>query len=237
VAWTPSDRLTAAATLHTPQAFEIETGFDYILATGQQQTTTLSFTHAYMPLTVAAGARYALGEAWTATGLLTYARWSQYEDRHSQRPVDEYRWSDIVAPALGVRWARGASHAWLDAIYQPTPGPPQTGRSNYVDNDRAGISAGGDWSTHAWGSRLRLGFDLMGHRLFHRHVTKFVAPAGSTPEDYPDLVIDEVPDDAIDVLGAPVPGRDGLQTNNPGFPGFSSKGWLFGGGIHLAVDY
>ncbi len=237
VAWKHGERLRAAATLHTKQSFEIDTGFDYILATGQQQTTTVHFTHAYMPLTVAAGASYTLSDSWTATGLLSYARWSQYRDRHGERPVDDYRWSDTITPALGVRWKRGARHAWLDLVYQPSPVPPQTGRSNYVDNDRAGLSAGGDWETSLWGSRVRIGLDFVGHRLFERHVTKFLAPDVDDPDAYPTLVRDEVPDDSIDVLGTAVPNRDGLQTNNPGFPGFASEGWVVGGGFHVAVDY
>jgi hypothetical protein len=34
-----------------------------------------------------------------------------------------------------------------------------------------------------------------------------------------------------------VPNREGLQTNNPGFPGFSSGGWLMGGSINLTILY
>ena len=52
----------------------------------------------------------------------------------------------------------------------------------------------------------------------------------------------EVPDDAVDrqqidpVTGQyqAAPGAGGLQTNNPGWPGFSSEGWLFGGGVRLS---
>ena len=74
-------------------------------------------------------------------------------------------------------------------------------------------------------------------RLFEQHATKFTAPAGSAPGDYPELVRDEIPDDSIDVIGVAVVGRDGLQTNNPGFPGFGSEGWIIGGGFHVAVEY
>ena len=48
----------------------------------------------------------------------------------------------------------------------------------------------------------------------------------------------EIPDDAIDgQLGEPIPGRSGVQTNNPGFPGFGSEGWIVGAGLDLAVYY
>jgi long-chain fatty acid transport protein len=237
VSWRPRPEIHAAATIHTPQAFEIDTGFDYVLATGQQQTASVQFTHAYMPLTIAAGGSYALGRSWTATALATWARWSRYRDRHGERPSGNYAWSDTITASAGARWGRGRTHAWLDAIYQPSPVPPQTGRSNYVDNDRAGVSAGADWETTLWGSRVKVGVTAIGHRLFEQHVTKFTPPDDAAPGAYPELVRDEVPDDAIDVLGAPVPNRVGLQTNNPGFPGFGSRGWVLGGGINVTVHY
>jgi long-chain fatty acid transport protein len=236
-AWTPSDRVRAVATVHTRQAFEIETGFDYVLANGIEKSATLQFVHSYMPLTVAAGAAWRASEAIEVTGVASYARWSRYRDRHGERPGGEYAWSDTVAAAAGARWSRGGQRLWLDAAYQPSPVPPQTGRSNYVDSDRVGLAAGGERRLRLWGSQLRVGFELMGHRILARHVTKFTAPAGSAPGEHPELVRDEVPDDAIDVLGQPVPGREGLQTNNPGFPGWGVQGWLLGAGLHVAIEY
>jgi hypothetical protein len=37
------------------------------------------------------------------------------------------------------------------------------------------------------------------------------------------------------VNGQPIPGRQGLQTNNPGWPGFGSEGWIVGGGAYFSV--
>jgi len=51
----------------------------------------------------------------------------------------------------------------------------------------------------------------------------------------PALVKDEVPDDGENG-GTPIPGRQGLQTNNPGWPGFSSGGWMASAGIYLSVS-
>jgi hypothetical protein len=51
----------------------------------------------------------------------------------------------------------------------------------------------------------------------------------------PALVRDEVPDDAV-VIDQPLAGRSGLQTNNPGFPGYGSSGWVHGGGVYLSID-
>ncbi len=47
-------------------------------------------------------------------------------------------------------------------------------------------------------------------------------------------VIDEVPDDATNIFtGDPIPEAVGLQTHNPGYPGFSSGGFVLGAGISL----
>ena len=35
----------------------------------------------------------------------------------------------------------------------------------------------------------------------------------------------------------PLDGREGLQTNNPGFPGFSSGGVVAGAGVSIAFEY
>jgi long-chain fatty acid transport protein len=233
VSWKPNRHARVVATVHTKQSFEISTGFDYVLATGNEQSTTLHFTHSYMPLTIATGGSYSFGD-FTATALLTYAQWSHYRDRHATNPGGEYGWSDTITPAAGVRWDHGPLRGWLDLAYNPSPVPPQTGRTNYVDNDRISASGGADRTIKLWGSQFRVGVDLVADHLFYRHVTKFLTPAGNTRDD---LVQDEVPDDSVDVVGSPVAGAAGLQTNNPGFPGYASSGWILGGGLHVAVEY
>jgi long-chain fatty acid transport protein len=52
----------------------------------------------------------------------------------------------------------------------------------------------------------------------------------------PERVKDELPDDA-QISGDPVPSAGGLQTNNPGWPGFSSGGWMLGGTLYVAVAF
>ena len=118
---------------------------------------------------------------------------------------------------------------------------------HYVDNDRVGATGGVDVEFELWGGRFRAGATAQVHRLLYQHVTKFDTPVNPQPNPnlpgfgdgyFPQLVIDEVPDAAVDgVLGVPVPGRDGLQTNNPGFPGFASSGWIVGTGVRVAIQY
>ena len=54
--------------------------------------------------------------------------------------------------------------------------------------------------------------------------------------DVADPVVDELPD-AVDVVsGAPIPESRGLQTNNPGFPGWASEGWLWAGMLSVSMQ-
>jgi hypothetical protein len=72
-------------------------------------------------------------------------------------------------------------------------------------------------------------------RLVPRYQTKLATPTSPDGQDRtPSLVVDEVPDDGV-VNGQPIRGRQGLQTNNPGWPGFGSEGWIVGGGLYLSV--
>ena len=105
--------------------------------------------------------------------------------------------------------------------------PPQTGRTNYVDNDRVGLALGTDYTFTAFGVKLRPGASLQAHRLVRRYQKK---------DDR--LIADEVPDDAIDATTKqPIAGSAGLQTNNPGWPGFASAGWVGGGAVTVAVRF
>lgn len=251
VAYAPRDDLIVTGTVHTKQAFEIETSFDYFLSTGTEQGSSIQFTHAYMPLTLGAGTAWDVRRdedaALTVAATMLFARWSTYKDRHSESAHPDYVWRDTVSGSVGARYARRNTTGRIDLTYTPSPVPSQTGRSNYVDNDRAGLNGGADWTFQLWGSTFRAGISAQVHRLFYRHVTKFAPPDNPQPNPnadgfgdnyYPQLVVDEVPDDAVDgILGDPIPGREGLQTNNPGFPGFASDGWILGAGVNISVVY
>ena len=92
------------------------------------------------------------------------------------------------------------------------------------------VLGGAHYSFELLGLDWRAGATAQLHRLLPRDHTK--DPSSSDP------VVDEVPDNT-EYLGdgafEPVSPREGLQTNNPGYPGFSSEGWLFGGGVTLAL--
>jgi hypothetical protein len=71
--------------------------------------------------------------------------------------------------------------------------------------------------------------------LLPRYQWKPPTPAEpSGANNYPALVADELPDNA-QIDGAPIAGASGLQTNNPGWPGFGSQGVVLAGGLFLSV--
>jgi hypothetical protein len=104
-----------------------------------------------------------------------------------------------------------------------------------VDNDRLAASGGFEYAVKALGGTLKTGIQLQLHRLLPRETRKLATPTSADGINrHPHLVADEVPDDAV-LNGEPVRGRQGLQTNNPGWPGFSSEGWILGGGINVSL--
>jgi hypothetical protein len=236
----PIEPLRLSATVHTPQRMGIATTSTTYLPSGDRQSAEREAVHAFLPWIAAIGASYDIyrGDChtWALTATGTYQMWSKYRNRQGERPLPGYAWSDIPTIAFGVRHTyRDMLATFVDGIFQPTPVPAQTGRTNYVDNDRIGVGAGisYDWRVASIGAVVRFAGQMQMHFLPERYQRKIdPALAGSSGRQ---LVIDERPDDVIDTRGMPVPDAAGLQTNNPGWPGFSSKGLLAGGGVSVSL--
>jgi hypothetical protein len=183
-----------------------------------------------MPWSVAVGveAEIARRGQYTASvvGSLDYGLWSSYLDRQGQSPSvygPGMGFHDTMSGALGLRHTYKNLRAFTDLRYVPSPVPTQVARSNYVDNDRFGVGIGGDILLELL--KLRPGFQLFADRFIPR-----------SNEKDPSRLVDEVPDGStVSATGASVAGSQGLQTNNPGYPGFSSAGWLWGGAITLSM--
>lgn len=251
-AFEATDRWLLTLTAHSPQRFDIGTGFSAALPDANEQFANRNATHDYLPWIATVGSEVGVMRGKTdvdLTGTLEFSRWNTYVNRQSERPQQGFEWSDTWTPTVGMRLTHGDWRAFADVSYRPTPVPEQTGRTNYVDNDRVSGAAGFDWTIERPATTIRVGLNLRGYGLLPRDTNK------QTPEEnpiayerddrfgvqhYDQLVIDEVPDDALDgasLRGEPLAGRDGLQTNNPGYPGYSSGGFLFGGGFTLAFLY
>lgn len=237
----PIEKLRISATAHAPKQVELGTSFTFLLANGIEQASGVKFTLDYMPWQFGLGTAYTPLEnpanALTFAASLLYAQWSSYIDRHGDRPSEAYAWSDTLSPTIGVRYRWDKLTASADLSYSPSPVPEQTGRTNYVDNDRVSGGLGAKYNWDLWGTEVTLGAQLQTHALLPRRHTKLTTPTSPDGDNIaPDLVKDEVPDDA-QISGEPVQGIEGLQTNNPGWPGFESMGWISGGSIYSAVSW
>lgn len=234
VAWPLGDaRLRVAATVHLPSE-NTSVGrselrfFDYDYPEGQDALISgFEYSFAHEPLRAGLGVAGAVGLGdWQVEGWLDgrWTRWSSYRDRYAETPAG---WSDVVDAQLGVRAAWGGHAFAAGAGFAPSPVPEQAGRTNYVDNAR--VSAALGWS-HRWvmeQGALSAGLGVQGQRWLERQHEK-------RPE-VADPVVDELPD-AVDARsGEPLVGSAGVQSNNPGFPGFDSGGWLWTVMVSLGV--
>jgi len=234
-----TDRLRLSATAHTPQRVELGTSFTFLLTNGVEQASGVTFVLDYTPWQVALGGTFDLiqedHQTLTVAGTVQYAGWSGYVDRHGDEPTESYAWVDTLSPKLGLRYRWHDVSALLDASYTPTPVPPQTGRTNYVDNDRVSSSLGAQYRFNVLHTNIWIGAQFQLHHLFERYQAKLPTPTRPDGTNLaPERVLDEVPDDA-QISGEPVASAGGLQTNNPGWPGFASGGWIFGGTLSLTV--
>ncbi len=239
LAYDPSSRWHLTGTVHAPEKVELGVDFTFLLATGLQQGSSFTLLYDYLPWQFGAGAAYDAiktdDDTVTLAATAVYGKWSDYLDRHGEAPVPAYGWYDTLTPTGGVRYVHHDARAFLDVQYRPTPVPLQTGRSNYVDNDRLGAGAGFDYAFKWLHTAMRVGVQAQAYWLIPRHQSKLPTPSEPDGLDhYPALVVDEVPDDA-QVAGEPLGGTQGLQTNNPGWPGFGSQGAIVGGGVYLPV--
>ena len=235
VSWTPLPALRVSATAHAPQSVDVDTGFRYVIATGIEQHAAQRFVHDYLPWTFGLGAELELHrvstQRWALAATGTYALWSNYQDRHAERPSGPYAWSDVLAGSVGLRYDQCAFRSFLDVAFQPSPVPAQEGRTNYVDGDRGSLSLGTSYHFTLLDQHASVGLQAQLHRVFPQRVHK-------QDESAADGVRDEVPDDAVGGLPrGPIAGRAGLQTNNPGYPGFASEGFVYGGGASFNLAY
>lgn len=239
--YTPTPRLRLTATLHTPQQVELASKFTFLLANGVEQASGVKFVLDYNPWKISLGGSYELiqseEQSLSVSANLQYARWSDYVDRHGFKPSPAYIWADTLSPTVGVRYRFDQLSTFLDLAFTPTPVPAQTGRTNYVDNDRVSTSLGGEYGFVLWGTTFKLGAQVQLHQLVSRFQRKLPTPTQASGEVIaPERVKDEVPDDA-QVGGEPLATAAGLQTNNPGWPGFTSGGRILGGTVYLSIAF
>jgi hypothetical protein len=205
-------------------------GYDYPVPGPNYIPQVYTLTQGNEPTRVGLGASLASRRpveggrpAWEVGLVAVGERWSQYRDRHGESPPDS--WHNTVTVVAGGNFAWRQQRLSFDLGYSPSPVPDQTGRTNYVDNSRIVSSASIESPIKVLGREIEAGFYLFGSVFIPRSVDKD-----------PSRIIDEFPDDTTYIsTGLPAVGREGLQTNNPGYPGFDSHGYMLGAGFCVRI--
>jgi long-chain fatty acid transport protein len=174
----------------------------------------------------------------------TLELWSSYVDRHGNA------WTHPTSPGdtAAVDWrdpsfdnafsarlggeVRVTEHVALraGAAYFPSPMPSQTGRYNYVDNDLLAYTAGVGFRFRALGRTFTADLAAQLWQMLALEVLKSRIGAANGG------IVDEVPDSVTDFDGVPLADGQGLQTNNPGFPGYDFGGFALNLALTLGVE-
>ena len=197
-----------------------------------------SMTAGYQPIKLSIGTYYNfdLNNDYQLTPMVGFewSRWSTYVNRHGEKPAD--KWDDTFSATAGLIMRHSERKAAVGINFVPSPIPAQTGRENYVDNDRMGLSLG--YSEYfSITKEVKIGAGISGSLQWLLSRTE----AKDLERDTKDGgLVDELPDDA-EYYGSKATEEEfeeikaGLQTNNPGFPGWTSKGFLLNIGISAEV--
>ncbi len=164
-----------------------------------------------------------------------FQEWPLYRDQHNRHPyvLDNPLSADIESKFhfkstfnyLGsINWDYAEDKSFkVGAAFYPTPVKAQTGRTNYVDNDLIAFSLG-----------HRYDFELFKREFSMNAMAQFFYMFKRTTYKDPSLILDEFPDDSTTLLSnSPMLEAKGLQTNNPGFPGYESYGFVLSLGLNL----
>ncbi|MFA6032499.1 MAG: hypothetical protein WC889_06340 [Myxococcota bacterium] len=176
---------------------------------------------------------------------VTWQDWSQYLDSHATHPqfyndpkilgsaanayLGQYRFNDTFNVAWSGQWQfKPWGQLALGATYQPTPVPAQTGRTNFADSDLLGVTAGLKFDVEFHNkTSLTMGLDLQVWQMFERVIWKNAS-----------RVVDEFPDDSkTSMSGQEMPEAKGLQSNNPGYPGYTVGGTMVQVGASITYNF
>jgi long-subunit fatty acid transport protein len=184
-------------------------------------TQPLNLVTAYSPTRVSGSVAW-VSEDLTASIEGTYRVWSRYLDNHAAQPG----FDDTVDVKVGVEWpVSEETYARAGLGYAPSPVPAQTGRTNYVDNDRIGFGFGAGRVFEVWGQELTIDAGFQVQALITERVRK---RQGAHPDcaDGVTALCDEIPDLDADTPLTRAVDTIGLQTGNPGFPGYTHGGYV-----------
>jgi hypothetical protein len=155
--------------------------------------------------------------------------WSRFRDHH----LMESGFEDVYEFRLGAEWPFSEmAFLRLGAAWLPSPVPEQAGRTNYVDNDRVVMAAGGGRRFDLRGETMQIDVSIQLHSLVTRTTVKAQMESPQPCADGIRTICDEFPDPGAGATPAVRAQSNGLQTGNTGFPGYTHGGYL----IHAGVD-
>lgn len=190
-----------------------------------QAEQNFSYGFSFSPRVLSAGLRFDIGRDWTLSADSAWVLWSEF--RPETGIDDEAGFDDSYTVKLGVEWRATkfmdvrAGLGWV-----PSPVPDQDGRTNFVDNDRIDSSVGFSFYVpQVKGLSIDLHAQFLA--LLPRQQDKSLNAANP--------IIDEFPESYDIKTEELLTESEGLQTNNPGWPGYKSKGFV--GSVGVGVTY
>jgi long-chain fatty acid transport protein len=188
-------------------------------------TQTIDKILFYSPAHASIGIMYKPEDKLELNGDLTWVGWSSYVNNYDTKPQQEsytdpatgityggQSFNDIYIPKIGIAYKPVGSWCIMAGYeYEPTPVPPQMRRTNYVDSVKNVISTGVSY-VHSYndGGSIRYTIHIQGIILGDRRT-------------YKEIAVDADPNTA------------GIQ--NPGYPGYESKGYIIDTGFGISYEY
>lgn len=187
-------------------------------------TQTIDQILFYSPAHASIGVMYKPLDNLELNGDLTWVGWSGYINNHDVKPQQEsyydpttkitytgQSFNDIYIPKFGVAYKPIESWCVMGGYeYEPTPVPPQMRRSNYVDSVKNVLSTGVSYIMPYNDGHIHFTVDFQGIILGDRKTSKSVAVDAD-------------------------PYTSGIQ--NPGYPGYESKGYIYDAGFAISYEY
>ncbi len=185
---------------------------------------SFDYSFSFSPRVLSGGLRFDVGD-WSISSDAAWYMWSEFRPEFYEGSNDGF--NDTYIVRIGTCYS---PLDWLDVSFGggwiPSPVPNQDGRTNYVDNDKVELALGSNFNL-PWVEGLSVDFHTQFQILLEREQKKSDTASNS--------IVDEFPDARDIKTDEPLVESAGLQTNNPGFPGYTSSGFV--GSVGIGVNY
>lgn len=157
--------------------------------------------------------------------------------------VNAMKWKDSWEFILGAAVEYKALKVGLDLSYFMSPVPQQKYRTNYIDNDKVSLATGVSYAWDIKSVKLETGLNFQAQMFIKRTTKKeegvpnSVGKGGKIVDEFPDSECDPFNPDENCETDKTMPESVGFQTNNPGYPGFTSSGQIFSTGLWFSLYF